>query len=65
MKNLSILVTLVAALDVTSCSKLGKSGYGLPDDGQFHGVAPASKYQPQQASRNGLHSTWNLPHGSQ
>jgi len=44
MKNLSILLTLGAALAVTSCSKLGKSGKGLPDDGQLHGVAPASKY---------------------
>src|SRR5450755_1545383 len=43
MKNLSILLTLGAALAVSSCSKLGKSK-GLPDDGQLHGVAPASKY---------------------
>jgi formylglycine-generating enzyme len=44
MKNLSFLLTLAAALAVSSCSKLGKSGKGLPDDGQLHGVAPASKY---------------------
>ena len=43
MKNLSILLTLGTALAVSSCSKLGKSK-GLPDDGQLHGVAPASKY---------------------
>ena len=44
MKNLSVLMTLGAAIACTSCSKLGKSGKGLPDDGQLHGVAPASKY---------------------
>ncbi len=43
MKNLSILITVAAALAVTGC-KSGKSGKGLPDDGQLHGVAPASKY---------------------
>jgi len=26
------------------CGKIGKSHKGLPDDGQLHGVAPASKY---------------------
>jgi len=43
MKNLSILITVAAALAVTGC-KSGKSGKGLPDDGQLHGVAPASRY---------------------
>ncbi len=37
-------MTLAAAVAVTGCSKLGKSGKGLPDDGQLHGVAPASRY---------------------
>ncbi len=44
MKNLSVLITVAAALAVTGCGKIGKSGKGLPDDGQLHGVAPASKY---------------------
>jgi gliding motility-associated lipoprotein GldK len=44
MKNLSFLITVAAALSVTSCGKIGKSHKGLPDDGQLHGVAPASKY---------------------
>ena len=44
MKNLSFLLTIGAASAVTSCGKLGKSGKGFPDDGQLHGVAPASKY---------------------
>ena len=44
MKNLSILMTVAAALTVTGCGKIGKSHKGLPDDGQLHGVAPASKY---------------------
>jgi sulfatase modifying factor 1 len=43
MKNLSILITVAAAIAVTGC-KSGKSGKGLPDDGQLHGVAPASRY---------------------
>jgi formylglycine-generating enzyme len=43
MKNLSILLTLGVALALSSC-KSGKSGKALPDDGQLHGVAPASKY---------------------
>ena len=44
MKNLSILLTLGAALAVSGCGKIGKIHKGLPDDGQLHGVAPASKY---------------------
>ena len=37
-------MSLAAALAMTGCGKLGKSHKGLPDDGQLHGVAPASKY---------------------
>ncbi len=45
MKNLSILVSLAGLLMITAgCGKLGKSHKGLPDDGQLHGIAPASKY---------------------
>jgi formylglycine-generating enzyme len=44
MKNLPILITVVAALAGTGCGKIGKSHSTLPDDGQLHGVAPASKY---------------------
>jgi formylglycine-generating enzyme len=44
MKNLSLLVTVAAALTVTGCGKIGKSHKGLPDDGQLHGAAPASRY---------------------
>ncbi|HEY4967048.1 MAG TPA: SUMF1/EgtB/PvdO family nonheme iron enzyme [Puia sp.] len=44
MKNLSFLITVAAAISVTGCGKIGKSHKGLPDDGQLHGVAPASKY---------------------
>ena len=65
MKNLSILIDLVRLLAVTGCGKLGKSGKGLPDDGQLHGAAPASKYNLSKASRNGIYPTWNLSHGSQ
>jgi formylglycine-generating enzyme len=43
MKNLSILLTLGAALGLSSCSKMSSSK-GMPDDGQLHGAAPASKY---------------------
>lgn len=43
MKNLSALFALVVVLTATGC-KLGKSSKGLPNDGQLHGVAPASKY---------------------
>jgi gliding motility-associated lipoprotein GldK len=44
MKNLSVLVSLVAAFALTGCGKIFKSHKGLPDDGQLHGVAPASRY---------------------
>ena len=44
MKNLSFLITIAAALSLAGCGKIGKSHKGLPDDGQLHGVAPASKY---------------------
>ena len=44
MKNLSILLTLGAALAISGCSKSGSSSKGMPDDGQLHGAAPASKY---------------------
>src|SRR6476660_3732984 len=44
MKNLSALIALFAVLVLTGCGKLGKSSKGLPNDGQLHGVAPASKY---------------------
>jgi sulfatase modifying factor 1 len=44
MKNLSFLITVAAAISVTGCGKIGKSHKGLPDDGQLHGVAPASRY---------------------
>jgi len=43
MKNLSTLMVLGALLAMTGC-KSGKSGKGLPDDGQLHGVAPANAY---------------------
>ncbi len=44
MKNLSTLVTLAALIAAAGCGKIGKSHKGLPDDGQLHGVAPASSY---------------------
>jgi len=44
MKNLSILISLAATFIAAGCGKLGKSHKGLPNDGQLHGVAPASKY---------------------
>ena len=43
MKNLSFLLVLAVVVATPGC-KSGKSGKGLPDDGQLHGVAPASKY---------------------
>src|SRR5882672_10963382 len=43
MKNLSMLLA-VATLFLASC-KFGKSSKGTPNDGQLHGVSPASKYQ--------------------
>src|SRR5918993_4725571 len=42
--NLSALFAITAVVMVTGCGKLGKSSKGLPNDGQLHGVAPASKY---------------------
>jgi sulfatase modifying factor 1 len=44
MKNLSTLMILPALLLAAGCGKIGKSHKGLPDDGQLHGVAPASSY---------------------
>ncbi|HEX4850622.1 MAG TPA: SUMF1/EgtB/PvdO family nonheme iron enzyme, partial [Puia sp.] len=44
MKNLSILISLAATLLAAGCGKIGKSHKGLPNDGQLHGAAPASKY---------------------
>src|ERR1700760_2106344 len=44
MKNLSVLPALCAIPLMASCKLGGKSGKGLPDDGQLHGVAPASAY---------------------
>jgi formylglycine-generating enzyme len=45
MKNLSILCSSAVVLFFAAgCGKIGKSHKGLPDDGQLHGVAPASKY---------------------
>jgi len=45
MKNLSILLSSAAVLFLAAgCGKIGKSHKGLPDDGQLHGVAAASKY---------------------
>jgi formylglycine-generating enzyme len=44
MKNLPTLMALAALSIVAGCGKLGKSSKGLPNDGQLHGVAPASKY---------------------
>jgi formylglycine-generating enzyme len=43
MKNLSTLATLAVLMLAAGC-KIGKSHKGLPDDGQLHGVAPASSY---------------------
>jgi formylglycine-generating enzyme len=43
MKNLPTLMALAAMSLVAGCGKSGKSK-GLPNDGQLHGVAPASKY---------------------
>ena len=44
MKNPTLLLTVLAfGLGLAGCSKHGSSSK-LPDDGQLHGVAPASKY---------------------
>ena len=65
MKNLSALLILAVAVITVGCGKLlKKSSKGLPNDGQLHGVAPGSKYNSDQASRNGVYSTRNFPHGS-
>src|ERR1700730_13612614 len=44
MKNLSFLIAIATLCAMTGCGKIGKSHKGLPDDGQLHGVAPASSY---------------------
>jgi len=44
MKNLSVLTAFFAIFMTAGCKLGGKSGKGLPDDGQLHGVAPASGY---------------------
>src|ERR1700749_3919822 len=45
MKNLSVLTAFFALFLMAGCKGLGgKSGKGLPDDGQLHGVAPATSY---------------------
>ena len=44
MKNLSVLTAFFALVALTGCKLGGKSGKGMPDDGQLHGVAPASGY---------------------
>jgi len=44
MKNLSVLTAFCAIFLLASCKLGGKSGKGLLDDGQLHGVAPASAY---------------------
>jgi formylglycine-generating enzyme len=44
MKNLSVLTAFFAILTMASCKLGGKSGKGMLDDGQLHGVAPASAY---------------------
>jgi sulfatase modifying factor 1 len=48
MKNLSVLTAFCAILLMASCKLGGKSGKGMPDDGQLHGVAPASAYNLQK-----------------
>ncbi|MBY0537440.1 MAG: SUMF1/EgtB/PvdO family nonheme iron enzyme [Chitinophagaceae bacterium] len=45
MKNLSAFSFLLVVLALTGCGKLGKkASKGLPNDGQLHGVNPASRY---------------------
>ena len=44
MKNLSVLTAFFALFLMAGCKLGGKSGKGLPDDGQLHGVAPATSY---------------------
>jgi gliding motility-associated lipoprotein GldK len=48
MKNLSTLAALSALTLMAACGKIGKSHKGLPDDGQLHGVSPASAYNLQK-----------------
>jgi gliding motility-associated lipoprotein GldK len=48
MKNLSVLTAFCAIFLMAGCKLGGKSGRGLPDDGQLHGVAPASAYNLQK-----------------
>jgi len=48
MKNLSVLTAFFALVAMTGCKLGGKSGKGMPDDGQLHGVAPASGYNLQK-----------------
>jgi sulfatase modifying factor 1 len=44
MKNLSVLTAFFALFTMAGCKLGGKSGKGIADDGQLHGVAPASAY---------------------
>jgi formylglycine-generating enzyme len=48
MKNLSVLTAFGAIFLMAGCKLGGKSGRGLPDDGQLHGVAPAGAYNLQK-----------------
>jgi len=50
MKNLSVLTAFFALFMMAGCKLGGKSGKGsaMPDDGQLHGVAPASAYNLQK-----------------
>ena len=48
MKNLSVLTAFCAIFLMAGCKLGGKSGRGLPDDGQLHGVAPSSAYNLQK-----------------
>src|SRR5882672_8166129 len=44
MKNLSVLSAFFALFLMAGCKLGGKSGKGQQDNGQLHGVAPASAY---------------------
>ena len=48
MKNLSVLTAFFALVAFTGCKSGGSSGKGRIDDGQLHGVAPASGYNLQK-----------------
>jgi sulfatase modifying factor 1 len=48
MKNLSVLTAFFALFLMAGCKLGGKSGKGLQNDGQLHGVAPASAYNLQK-----------------